>query len=201
MGHHDPLEGLITYSELRTTAEKFANKKPSPDLSDEIADMIGICKEKSWITDDPLGIGGLLSGAYRMAQLIAAGHFLQPGLLGPVLEDSVSGLNYFVANSSLNLPARARLAFRELGLSIGLQAIGRLQALFEQRPDEFMDKVRVQSHIRRLSRHAGMSCIINTFWFDKNNRSSSTWTDHLNINMVMLATSLLPDGYLYKMFD
>jgi hypothetical protein len=201
MGHHDPLEGLITYSELRATAEKFVNKRPSLDLGDEIADMLGICEEKSWTTDDPLGIGGLLSGAYRMAQLIAAGRFLQPGLLGPVLDDSVSGLNYFVANSSLNLPARARLAFRELGLSIGLQAIGRLQALFEQKPDVFTDKARVQSLIRRLSQHAGMSDIINTFWFDKKNRSSGAWTDHLNINMVTLATSLFPDGYLYKTFD
>lgn len=28
------------------------------------------------------------------------------------------------------------------------------------------------------------------------NREASSWTEHLDINMVMLATSLTPDGYL-----
>jgi hypothetical protein len=28
------------------------------------------------------------------------------------------------------------------------------------------------------------------------NQKSSTWNDHLDINSVMLATSLHPDGYL-----
>src|SRR5512139_740724 len=59
MGHHDPLDGLITYSELQATSPKCAGQPPSPDLSSEIADTAGICEGKSWTTDDPLGIGGL----------------------------------------------------------------------------------------------------------------------------------------------
>ena len=37
---------------------------------------------------------------------------------------------------------------------------------------------------------------IETFWRDPDNRRSDTWTEHRDINEVMLATSLVPDGYL-----
>ena len=39
--------------------------------------MARICEGKSWITDDPLGLGGLLCDAYRAAQL-ATGISLRP---------------------------------------------------------------------------------------------------------------------------
>jgi hypothetical protein len=37
---------------------------------------------------------------------------------------------------------------------------------------------------------------IQSFWLDRRNRAVRSWTDHREINMVMLATSLAPDGYL-----
>jgi len=194
MGHHDPLDGLITYSELQATAGKYSGR--STELSAEIADVSVICEGKSWTTDDPLGIGGLLSGAYRMAQLIIADSFIQPDLLETVLDDSLTGLNYFAAKSPLNLPADYRLAFRELGLSIGLKAIEKLQGLFEQYPGVFKNKSLVLSRIRSLMRYAWLSELINTFWLESKNRESDIWTGHRNINLVMLATSLSPDGYL-----
>ncbi|MGO9013785.1 MAG: hypothetical protein ACLQF0_02280 [Dissulfurispiraceae bacterium] len=194
MGHHDPLDGLITYSELQSTAGKYSRR--SPDLSAEIADMGMICEGKDWTTDDPLGIGGLLIGAYKMAQLIAAGSFIRPDLLDTVLVASLKGLDYFAAQSTLNLPADYRLAFRELGLSIGLQAIERLQGLLEQYPGVFKNKSLVHSQMRSLRRYARLSGLINAFWLESENRESNSWTDHRNINMVMLVTSLSPDGYL-----
>jgi len=194
MGHHDPLDGLITYSELQASAGKYSGR--STDLSAEIAGMSLICEGKSWTTDDPLGIGSLLIGAYRMAQLIVADSFILPDLLETVLEDSLTGLNYFAAKSPLNLPADYRLAFRELGLSIGLKAIEKLQGLFEQYPGVFKKKSLVNSRIRSLMRYARLSELINTFWLESKNRESDSWTGHRNINIVMLATSLSPDGYL-----
>ena len=193
MGHHDPLDGLITYSELQATAGKYSGR--SPDLSAEIIDMGLICEGKSWTTDDPLGIGGLLIGAYKMAQLIVSDSFTRPDLLDTVLDDSLAGLDYFATKSPLNLPADYRLAFRELGLSIGLQAIERLQGLLEQYPGVFRKDPLVHSRIRSLMRYARLSELINAFWLDSKNRESDSWTDHRNINMVMLATSLSPDGY------
>ncbi len=193
MGHHDPLDGLITYSELQATAGKYPGR--SPDLSAEIADMGLICEGKNWTTDDPLGIGGLLSGSYKMAQLIVADRFIRPDLLVTVLDDSLTGLDYFATKSSLSLEADYRLAFRELGLSIGLQAIERLQGLLKLYPGVFKNNPRVHSTIRSLMRYARLSELINAFWLESKNRESAGWTDHRNINMVMLATSLSPDGY------
>lgn len=37
---------------------------------------------------------------------------------------------------------------------------------------------------------------IEAFWLDPRNRESETWKAHLDINTVMLATSLSPDGFL-----
>jgi hypothetical protein len=195
MGYHDPLEGLITYSELQTTAGKLSGRSLSQELSGEIADMVAICEGKDWATDDPLGIGGLLVGAYRMAQLILAGGFPRRDLFEIVLEDSLTSLESFERQSPLKLPADYRLAFRELGLSIGLQAIQRLQGLVGRYPEDFR-KPPGRSRIQGLSRYARLSEEINTFWLEDKNRDSATWSEHRNINMVMLATSLDPEGYL-----
>jgi len=196
MGHHDPLNGLITYSELQPAAGNYSERSPLPHLSSEIADMAVICEKKDWSTDDPLGIGGLLIDAYKMAQLIVAERFMRPDLLGTVLNDSLTGLDYFARKSPFKLPAHYRLAFRELGLSIGLQAIERLQGLIEQYPAVFKKRHDVLSRIRSLMEYPRLSELINAFWLDRNNRESGSWTEHRAINMVMLATSLSPDGYL-----
>jgi len=196
MGHHDPLDGLITYSELQATAGKFRDMSQVPDLSCEIEDMAKICAGKSWATDDPLGIGSLLGGAYRMAQLMAENAFTQPGLLDPVLHDAVMGLDYFDKWSPLNLPAKSRLAFRELGLTIGLQAVARMQKSIEHYGRLSALPPHTQEDIQRLTQHAGMIELVNSFWLDSGNQQDRTWADHRNINMVMLAASLSPDGYL-----
>jgi hypothetical protein len=195
MGHHDPLEGLITYSEIRATAGKLSGQSPSQELSGEIADMVQICEGKDWSTDDPLGIGGLLIGAYRMAELILAGGFPRRDLFEVVLEDSLTGLESFERQSLLRLPADYRLAFREFGLSIGLQAIRKLNGLAARYPEVFKEPLCL-SHIQSLNRYAGLSEEINAFWLEDKNRESAAWSEHRNINMVMLATSLAPEGYL-----
>jgi hypothetical protein len=196
MGHHDPLDGLITYSELQATAEKCSERSALPNLVEEIADIAVICEGKNWTTDDSLGIGGLLIDAYKMAQLLVTDSFIRPDLLDTVLNDSLTGLDYFARKSPLKLPARYRLAFRELGLSIGLQAVERLQRLIERYPGVFKKKHDVHSRIRSLIEYAHLSELINAFWLERNNRESDSWMEHRDINMVMLATSLSPDGYL-----
>jgi hypothetical protein len=158
--------------------------------------MARICEGKSWISDDPLGIGGLLSGAYRMAQLIPVGSFVQPVLLDTVLEDCLTGLDYFARGNPLRLPAKYRLAFRELGLAIGLQALERLERFIEQHTGVLKQTLRLRSLLKGLKRYAPLGEAINAFWLDSKNRESATWKQHRNINMVMLATSLAPDGYL-----
>jgi len=96
-----------------------------------------MCKGKNWVTDDPLGIGGLLSDAFRVAQLMMKGCFKGTGLLGILLDASQKGLEYFARNNFLRLSADYRLAFRELGLSIGLGALEKLSALIERKEGTF----------------------------------------------------------------
>ncbi len=195
MGHHDPLDGFITYNQLQATAPKDA-EKPIPDLKAEIADMAQICKGKNWTTDDPLGLGGLLCDAYKLALLIITENFEQTGLLEDLLDSSLLGLESYARSDSLMFPADYRLAFREFGLAIGLQGVEKLKKLIGENPSLFDNKHPLHSQIENLLEYATLRETIKKFWLERENRQASSWTEHLDINMVMLATSLAPDGYL-----
>jgi len=143
MGQHDPLDGLVTYlqlgrGELGTKIESFRGMLLR-DLS----------------TDDPLGLGGLFSDAHRLATLD------EPELRARVVAAAELGLESYVEQDELRRPAELRLAFRELGLAIGLRLTNRERALAD--------------------------AIVN-FWVDHRDGS---WNEHRNINDVMLATALL----------
>jgi hypothetical protein len=196
MGHHDPLDGFITYNELQAAAPKGAERSTWPDLGAEISDMAVICEGKSWATDDPLGLGGLLSAAYMLAQLIAGDDLEQTDLLEVLLDASLLGLGSFTRKDALRLPVHYRLAFRELGLSIGLRAVERLRGLIEENPGSFDIYPQLHVRIETLMRYAPLIGEIETFWREGRNRRASSWMAHRDINMVMLATSLAPDGYL-----
>ena len=196
MGQHDPLDGLITYRQIQATAKRDKKSTAVLDLESEIAEMAEICEGKTWDTDDPLGIGGLLCDAYRITQLSVDQGSEGNGLLTTLLESSLRGLGHFAAGSSLMSPADDRLAFRELGLSIGLRAAQRLQGLIEGHPS-FFDKAHLaHPKIKSLVRYLPLSGGIEKFWLDPASRENETWRAHREINMVMLATSLAPDGYL-----
>ena len=192
MGQHDPLDGFITYNELKSAAPKDPEW---PNLSAEIVDMAGICEGGDWTTDDPLGIGDLLCNAYKVAQLVFAGYFERTDLLQILLESSRVGLEAYLKTKPLELSADRRLAFRELGLSLGLRAIERLRGLVAEKPDLF-DLEHLHSQIESLLQHVSLSGEIEGFWFERTNWETDSWKEHRDINTVMLATSLAPDGYL-----
>ena len=52
----------------------------------------------------------------------------------------------------------------------------------------------LRTRIEGLSPYGFIREQIETFWLDRRNRAVPSWTDHREINMVMLATSLAPDG-------
>jgi len=196
MGHHDPLDGLITCMEIR---EQPAGQPESAslDLTAEIADLAGMCQGANWTTPDPLGLGGLLADAWRLVHLQSTkARPLLPGVLPDMLEAAVVGLSIFTRDNSMHLPAAQRLAFRELGLSIGLQAIPRIEALVSLRPDFYNAQARLDSLLEALKNHLPLQEQIEEFWLDPPNREVPSWKDHADINMVMLATSLAPEGYL-----
>ena len=196
MGHHDPLDGFITYRELQATAAKDSKKSRELDLSEEITYIADMCKGESWATDDPLGLGELLSAAYKLTQLIVNEDLEQTDLLDILLNAARIGLLSYERRNPLTLPADYRLAFRELGLSIGLHAIEKLLGLIWQTPHDFKMKHRLQSRAEDLLRYVPLGDIIEKYWHEPKNRNAESWTAHRDINMVMLATSLAPDGYL-----
>ena len=116
--------------------------------------------------------------------------------MASLLEDAEAGLDTFVHADYLGYPANRRLAFRELGLSIGIHAIVRMQAMIEQHAGRFTNVRELISRLSRLSRFERLSGVIEQFWRQPGHQQSDTWREHRDINSVMLATSLAPDGYL-----
>jgi hypothetical protein len=196
MGQHDPLEGFITYNQLQLTPAKASEKSAWPDLNGEIADMAAICEKKNWVTEDPLGVGGLLCDAYRVAQLIIKENFEQDDLMKTLLESSQVGLASYARTNSMDLPADYRLAFRELGLSIGMRAIVKLHGLIDENSNLFNKKYSLNSLLEILMQYTPLIETIEKFWLEGTSRKANSWMDHQDINMVMLATSLAPDGFL-----
>ena len=195
MGLHDPLDGLITYSELEEE-RRHQPQTLSPDLLHAISDMVEICAGKNFMTDDPLGIGGLLSDAYRVGQLIVIEGFGQKKLLLPMLKAASEGLRRYRRTDPTGLHAEYRLAFRELGLSIGIRAASRLQELVEKNQGMFVSGKALVPVLKELSKFAPMADEIESFWTQPPSQSAASWAEHREINMVMLATSLMSDGYL-----
>jgi hypothetical protein len=194
VGQHDPLDGYITYNELQATARSEVAR--GPDLKAEISDMAQICEGRSWVTNDLLGVGGLLYDAYRVAVLMVDDALEQTDLLETLLDSSWLSLESCLRKNTLKLPVDHRLAFRELGLSIGLRAVERLLALIEENPGSFDERSALRSRIERLMKNVPLSEAVEGFWLKPANRKTESWTAHREINMVMLATSLAPDGYL-----
>jgi hypothetical protein len=196
MGHHDPLDGLVTYRELQAAAPKDLGASAEYDLTPEISEMAAICAGKSWVSDDPLGIGGLLADAYRVFQLTLDGGHNHFDLLEVMLKSALPGLKSFLEQGPLNLPAHYRLPFREFGLSIGLGAVKRMAKRINSPFEKSADLARLEPTIRQMTPYLPLIEEIEKFWLEPLRQKAETWIDHQDINRVMLATSLAPDGFL-----
>jgi hypothetical protein len=196
MGHHDPLDGFVTYSELQHGPGDRAAAASPCDLTEEISDLAEMCRHKNWATDDPLGLGGLMFDACRILRLMGDdSQFDKYSLLRDVLRASIEGLQSFAVYGSLRAPPEDRLAFRELGLAIGLHAVPKMLALLEEgAATEPHDVVKAQ--LETLMAVVPLAESIETFWLQPANQRSESWQAHETINMVMLATSLAPDVFL-----
>ncbi len=192
MGQHDPLDGYVTYAVLQA-AETAAGH--GPVLVHEMADMAGIIRGLQLATDDTLGTGGLLSDAGVIARLAARGGPEDPVILEQVTAAALAGLKCFSRSGCLDLPARNRLAFRELGLSIGLAGIAALPDLIARNP-QFSGRPALRHDAEAILAYLPLKESIGNFWLDEKNRASGSWTKHREISTVMLATSLVPDGFL-----
>jgi len=89
-----------------------------------------------------------------------------------------------------------RLAVRELGLVIGLRALDPMRATIWRRRERFNDSAKLLARIESMARHASLIENIERFWLEPSNQGVAAWTEHRDINSVMLATSLVPETYL-----
>lgn len=181
MGQHDPLDGLVTALELQSTARTMS-EGVQPPLERAVADYASMLDLRRLATADPLGIGGLLLDAARLEQMGPPPGSALEQLLDAILAACVMGLDHLASTDWLQEPAERRLAFRELGLAIGLAAVGEL---------DHHDRTADWS---QLARFVPIADRIRGFWLDRDHRCSEAFVDHLDISEVMLASSLVPDA-------
>lgn len=186
MGQHDPLDGFLTCLVLESTAARLHAAGPS--LAGAIADFAALVDPRGLATADPLGIGGLLVDAHRAEQLGRAGVLARHDeLCGLLLDAARAGLQAWAGGGDLRRPATQRLAFRELGLAIGLAAAELLGRDAGYGP-----------RLAALAPWASLRSEIEAFWLRPEHRLDEPWSGHADINEVMLATALVPDGFLVR---
>jgi hypothetical protein len=196
MGQHDPLDGFVTAVQLQATARELGNLSEGPDLEDVVADLATLLREEDWATEDPLGLGGVLVDACRVDRLIRLGALDSTELLHALLTAATRGLLGFSRANDLGQPASRRLAFRELGLAIGLQALERLGTDPETRAASGPEDVDRCAWNDLVLRYQALGRSIIAFWRTSEARASPTWAEHRDIDEVMLATALVPEGLL-----
>jgi len=199
MGHHDPLDGYVTSEQLRATSGTFSEKRGNTtpgscdDMDEQAHVYYGMLRGKSLETVDPLGTGGLLMDATRLAQLIAMDKSENQEMLHEILTASAAGLASWDASDAMNNPPTRRLPFRELGLAIGLRGASWVA-------EELLPSLAAggggRTGMQRVKRYIPMAEEIISVWLDRENQAATTWTEHRNINSVMLATALEPSGFL-----
>jgi len=195
MGQHDPLEGYVSNLQLLATAAALRQTAGMSDLEADTRKYAAMLKRTELATADPLGIGGLLIDAWRLQQLMQAGAESDARLLDQLLQAAALGLRHFSRGNELEQPANYRLAFRELGLAIGLHALERMHQAIDREAGAAAPP-RLRAQLEELMRYLPLRDEIETFWLNPERQRSASWSDHQDINAVMLATSLVPDGFL-----
>lgn len=196
MGQHDPLDGYVTYLGLEVTAARFPKGNAAPDVGDEARELASMFDGRDLATADPLGIGGLLVDAVRVEALMRSGAIPSADLLEALLEAALVGLRAYERKDEAHLPADRRLAFRELGLSIGLHGVALLKRIAERDPSDFRGGSKSRSDLDALMRYVPLAFAIESFWLKPEHRQARSWVEHQNINDVTLAASLAPEGVL-----
>lgn len=186
MGQHDPLDGWVTCAELQATRSRPGD---GPNLDAEGRSYASMVSPARLATSDPLGIGGLLMDALVLLQLHEVGAFGDERRIEPLLGAARRGLAVYVSERPLDEPADRRLAFRELGLAIGLAAVPRIAER------DGID-AGVRREARALAPFVALGEQLVSFWLEDRHRRGRTWMEHQDIDDVMLATALVPDGVL-----
>lgn len=192
-GLHDPLDGYVTCRVLQAAASPQA--RAALDLGAEIErSRQMLAAQTSFATDDPLGVGGLLFDACRLVQLKDAASPADLALAERLLRDASTSLRGGLASALLHRPAAWRLGFRELGLAIGLEGVPAVSLVVAGQGVPKMEGL--ATALSELTPYVSAAETIKAFWLTPSHREAASWRDHQDINDVMLASALLPEGLL-----
>lgn len=195
VGLHDALDGYITFLEVRHALATTRDHREGDDLAPAIETLSALCQHKDWATDDPLGLGGLLFDAGRLCQLIGDDNPQDIRLLEAVLQACRHGLAALLASRYLDRPTAHRLAFRELGLAIGLSALPIITDAIND-SSRFGDSPLLRRIIESLLPYESLREHIIGVWLPQPNHRDESWRAHEDINDVMLATAVIPNMVL-----
>jgi hypothetical protein len=196
VGLHDALDGFITFREVQHALAKLSTNAGMADLSLAIGSLSALCQHRNWTTDDPLGLGGLLFDAGRLCQIPGNEQFDDTHLLEDILVACRNGLANLLAGRYLNQPVSYRLAFRELGLAIGLKALPIISDAMKKSDSPFRSRTAAQRIVAQLFRYESLSEEIVSVWLPHAQSQDQVWQSHQDINEVMLATALIPETFL-----
>jgi hypothetical protein len=196
MGIHDVLDGFITFRKVQKAMAGMSVASGMSNVTAAIDSLSPLCQHRNWATDDPLGLGGLLFDAWRLCQLFDPNRQADVDLLEALLDGCSYGLTSFVRAGHLAKAISNRLAFRELGLAIGLKAVLAIAHEITKRGSQFENRDGLRRSINLLQRHESIGDEIIGDWLPHAENRDKSWRAHQDINEVMLATALIPNTFL-----
>ena len=196
MGLHDALDGFITLREVQNALAKVSTYSDVSGFNQTAEALFALCQHGNWNTNDPLGVGGLLFDACRLSQLICQEQDRELRLLEAVIQGCRDSLMLLFQAGYLNQPASHRLAFRELGLAIGLRALPIIADAMDKNRNIFEDRPSLRQTIDLLLPYQSLSDEIIGLWLPYAESRPERWRGHQDINEVMLATAIIPDTFL-----
>ena len=196
MGLHDALDGLVTFREVPHAIVNVSGGAGVAGLGEADEALFALCEDGQWATGDPLGIGGLLFDACRLCQLVGQKNDRELRLLEDVMHGSEHGLMIMLPTEYLKRPVEHRLAFRELGLAIGLRAVPTIARIFQNERKALGSRPSLLRLIDLLLPYERLSDEIIGLWLPYAERPDESWRAHQDINEVMLATAIAPSTFL-----
>jgi hypothetical protein len=193
VGLHDALDGFVTFREVQHSIVKISGDTAVSGLSHAAEALFALCEHGQWATGDPLGVGGLLFDACRLCQ---EEDRRELRLLEDVMQGSSDGLMLMLKTEYLKRPAPHRLAFRELGLAIGLRGVPIIAHEFQNERNPFGSRPSALRLIDLLLPYERLSDEIIDFWLPYAENPDESWKAHQDINEVMLATAIAPSTFL-----
>ena len=119
MGQHDPLDGYITAVQLGATASGLPQPIGGPDLKEATRRFAEMTEGAELASPDPLGIGGFLVDAYRVAQLVEQDGSMDEDLLEHLLAAAHVGLEHYARSGELGDRLNTGLPFGSWGWRSG----------------------------------------------------------------------------------